>query len=325
MPFAPFSHIPIKRGGASVKDFFYTTKFKVLVAVAVLLGGMMAWAGANGRLTSAPQEILSAVLSPFQKGASVVSNGVSGLWDKYVRIDSIMEENETLKEENRVLRDQLVEYDRLKAENQAYQDLNNIREENPEYTYISAFVIGRDPLEQFGAFTIDEGSLNGIQKGDVVVSDSGYLVGRILEVGPTSSKVMTILQPGSYVACVVSRTRDSGNLNGNTQYSIAGQCTLENLSRDTLATVGDEIITTGLGGEFPPDIRVGTIEEILPEESGKSSIAVIQPGADIYNTKHVFVITDFTTATSSKVEPSSEDADSTAQSDSEPSDSMANE
>lgn len=283
-----------------MKDFFYTRKFKILIAVAVLLGGMMAWAGANGRLTSAPQQILSAVLSPFQKGASMLSGGVNGLLDKYVRIDSIIEENDALKEENRLLRDQLVEYDRLKAENQAYQDLNKIREDNPEYAYVSAFVIGRDPLEQFGAFTIDEGSLNGIQKGDVVVSDLGYLIGRVLEVGPTSSKVMTILQPGSYAACVVSRTRDSGNLNGSADYAPAGQCVLENLSRDTLATIGDEIITTGLGGEFPPDIRVGTIEEILPEESGKSSIAVIQPGADIYDTKHVFVITDFPNSATSQ-------------------------
>ena len=70
------------------------------MALAVLLGGIMAWAGANGRLTSAPEQILSAVLSPFQKGASAVSGGVGGLLDKYARIDSIIAENEALKEEN---------------------------------------------------------------------------------------------------------------------------------------------------------------------------------------------------------------------------------
>lgn len=281
--------------GPSVKDFFYTKKFKILVAVAVLLGGMMAWAGANGRLASAPEQLLSAVLSPFQKGAGEISSKVNSLLDKYVRIDSIMEENEALKKENWELLDKLVEYDRLKAENDAYKERERLQEDNPQYTYASAFVIGRDPLEQFGGFTIDLGSLDGLERGDVVVSDQGYLVGRVLELGPSSSKVMTILQPGSYAASVVSRTRDSGNLNGSSRYAAAGQCVLENLSRDTLAVVGDQVITTGLGGEFPPDIRVGTIEEILPEESGRSSIGVIQPGANINDIKHVFVITDFET------------------------------
>ena len=178
------------------------------------------------------------------------------------------------------------------VKNKAFRDLLNIRKENPEFQYASAFVISRDPLDRFGGFTIDQGTLNGVEKGDVVVSDKGYLVGRVLEADLNSSKVMTILQPGSYVACLVSRTRDSGNLNGSADYAADGMCVLENLPRDTLAMVGDEIITTGLGGEFPANIRVGTILELVPEESGTSTIAVVEPGADINKLTHVFIVTD---------------------------------
>ena len=275
-----------------MRDFFYTKKFKILLAVAVLLAGMMAWAGANGRLANAPQEIMGALLTPFQKAAQLLGGGVNGLLDKCVRIDQIIAENEALQQENQQLRDQLVEYDQLAAENKAFRDLLNIREENPQFQYASAFVISRDPLDRFGGFTIDQGTLNGVEKGDVVVSDKGYLVGRVLEADLSSSKVMTILQPGSYVACLVSRTRDSGNLNGNAGYAADGMCVLENLPRDTLAMVGDEIITTGLGGEFPANIRVGTILELVPEESGTSTIAVIEPGADVNKLTHVFIVTD---------------------------------
>ncbi|HIZ31545.1 MAG TPA: rod shape-determining protein MreC [Candidatus Fournierella merdipullorum] len=275
-----------------MRDFFYTKKFKILLAVAVVLAGMMAWAGANGRLTNAPQEIMGALLTPVQKAARLFSGGLDGLLDKYVRIDQIIAENEQLQQENQELRDQLVDYDQLAAENKAFRDLLNIREENPEFQYASAFVISRDPLDRFGGFTIDQGTLNGVEKGDVVVSDKGYLVGRVLEADLNSSKVMTILQPGSYVACLVSRTRDSGNLNGSADYAADGMCVLENLPRDTLAMVGDEIITTGLGGEFPANIRVGTILELLPENSGTSTIAVVEPGADINKLTHVFIVTD---------------------------------
>ena len=274
-----------------MNDFFYSKKFKILLAVAVLLAGMMAWAGANDRLTNAPQELLGAALAPFQKAAQLLGGGLDGLVDKYVRIDQIIAENERLRQENQELRDQLVDYDQLAAENQAFRDLLNIEANDPRYQYASAFVISRDPLDRFGGFTIDQGTLQGVEKGDVVVSDKGYLVGRVLEADVTSSKVMTILQPGSYVACLVSRTRDSGNLNGNAAWAVQGNCALENLPRDTLALVGDEIVTSGLGGEFPANIRVGAILELVPEESGTSTIAVIEPGADINKLTHVFVIT----------------------------------
>ena len=46
-----------------MKDFFDTWKFKILVGIAVFLVGIMAYAGANGRLTAAPQELLSVVLT----------------------------------------------------------------------------------------------------------------------------------------------------------------------------------------------------------------------------------------------------------------------
>lgn len=276
-----------------MKDFFSTVKFKVLVCVAVVLAGIMAWAGANGRFTAAPQELLGAVLAPFQKLAALGSGGLADLWEKYTRIDSIIAENEALQKENAELYEKLAEYDRLVAENQAFRDLYNIQQENPGYTYESAFVIGRDPLDQFGGFTIDKGTRHGVERGDVVVSDLGYLVGLVVEADLTSAKVLTILSPSFNAAGIVSRTRDNGILTGNADYVAQGLCTFTHLSRDTLANIGDEVITTGLGGEIPPNVLIGTVEQLVPEVSGKSTIAVIQPGADIMSLTHTFVITSY--------------------------------
>lgn len=132
-----------------MKDFFDTWKFKILVGIAVFLVGIMAYAGANGRLTAAPQELLSVAAAPFQKVAAVVSGGVASLWEKYTSIDDVMAENETLKAENAELRQQMVDYDRVKAENQAYKALESIQSQRPEMSYLSSFVIGRDPLDSF--------------------------------------------------------------------------------------------------------------------------------------------------------------------------------
>lgn len=216
-----------------MKDFFDTWKFKILVAVAVFLVGIMAYAGANGRLTAAPQELLGVILTPFQKAAAVVSGGVGAVWEKYTSIDEVMEQNEQLEAENAELRQQMVDYDRIKAENDAYKALANIQEKNSNATYVSGFVIGRDPLDEFGGFTLDKGTADGVAVNDAVISDRGYLLGMVVEADPTSCKVMTILHPSFNAAGVVSRTRENGILNGNTTYAADGLCTLTNLERST--------------------------------------------------------------------------------------------
>ena len=276
-----------------MKDFFDTWKFKILVIVAVFLVGIMAYAGANGRLTAAPQELLSEVLTPLQKVTSALSGGAASVWEKYTSIDDVMDRNEQLEAENAELRQQMVDYDRIKAENDAYKALARIQDTNSEASYVSAFVIGRDPLDEFGGFTLDQGSTDGVAVNDAIISDRGYLLGVVVEVDATSCKVMTILHPSFNAAGVISRTRENGIITGSADYAADGQCVLTNLDRATEARKGDQVITTGLGGVFPANLLVGTVQEVVPEQSGKSSSAVILPGADPRTVKHVFIITEY--------------------------------
>ena len=275
-----------------MKDFFDTWKFKILVIVAVFLVGIMAYAGANGRLTAAPQELLSVVLTPLQKVTSALSGGAASVWEKYTSIDDVMDRNEQLEAENAELRQQMVDYDRIKAENDAYKALARIQDTNSEASYVSAFVIGRDPLDEFGGFTLDQGSTDGVAVNDAIISDRGYLLGVVVEVDATSCKVMTILHPSFNAAGVISRTRENGIITGSADYAADGQCVLTNLDRATEARKGDQVITTGLGGVFPANLLVGTVQEVVPEQSGKSSSAVILPGADPRTVKHVFIVTE---------------------------------
>ena len=86
---------------------------------------------------------------------------------------------------------------------------------------------------------------------------------------------------------------ENGIITGSADYAADGQCVLTNLERATETKMSDQVITTGLGGVFPPDLLVGTVQKVEPEFSGKSSIAVVRPGTDPRTVKHVFVITDY--------------------------------
>ncbi len=276
-----------------MEDFFGSIKFKILMGILIFLVAIMAYAGANGRLTAAPQEIFSLVLTPVQRVSAQISYNISALVEKYSSFDETIAENETLRQENAALKEQMVDYDKLLAANEAYEELVGLQEENPETTYVLSFVIGRDSVDSFGGFTIDKGTLAGIEKGDTVISADGCLVGTVLEADLTSSKILTILHPSFSAAGMVSRTRDIGILSGDSSYAEEGLCLFSNLSRDTLSSVGDTVITTGLGGVYPADIRVGSIIEISADSSGKSSVAVIEPEVDVTQVQQVFVITDY--------------------------------
>ena len=106
--------------------------------------------------------------------------------------------------------------------------------------------------------------MNGAAVNDAVISDKGYLIGMVVEADTTSCKVMTILHPSFSAAGVVSRTRENGIINGSTDYAGDGLCVLTNLERATETKMGDQVITTGLGGVFPPDLLVGTVQKVEP-------------------------------------------------------------
>lgn len=275
-----------------MRDFFHTVKFKVLMALVVVLAGVMTYAAANGRLTAAPQELLGAIAVPFQKMATAITNKSEAFVNKYISIDKVMDENEALKKEISEMRAKMTDYDKMKAENEQLRKAWGILEENPSYEVVNANVIGRDPLEKYYSFTIDKGTRHGIKVKDCVIGSNG-IVGRVIEVGPNYAKVSTILDPSVSIGAIVSRTRDNGLIGGDAELALDKKCTMTLLARDTLAAPGDRITTTGLGGVFPKNLIVGTVEEILPETSGTSMYAVIEPIEDVESIKMVMVITDF--------------------------------
>lgn len=245
----------------------------------------------TGGVSPALEQAVGIVAVPFQKSASAIAGFVSGYVQRYVRADEVAAENEELRAEVNELRGQLVEYETYKQENETLKQFLGIKEKNPDFVLEPAAVVGRDQNSRFYSFTIDKGSLSGVGPLDPVVSPEG-LVGRVSEVGANYSKVITLLDVSSDVGAYDVRTRDIGTVTGDVALASQGSCKLSYLPRESGASVGDLVVTTG-GGLFPKDLTIGKIARVSAEAGGISLYAVVEPAADVANLTDVMVIKSF--------------------------------
>jgi rod shape-determining protein MreC len=179
------------------------------------------------------------------------------------------------------LRDQAAEVDALRALLGAARQL-------PENRYLAANVIGRDTSPFLQYLILDQGSDAGVRRGMPVVNEKG-LVGRIAEVSATASKLQLITDPDSAINARIQETRSEGILVGRP----TGDLELIYLSQDITVTVGEIVVTSGLGGGFPPEILIGQVVSVHRRDYELYQTAVIEPRSDFSRLEMVLIITNF--------------------------------
>jgi rod shape-determining protein MreC len=286
-------------------DFFRSTKFKILATLLAFIVLCMFVTAYLGGRSSPISQALGVVAAPFQRLSSSISGAASGFFERYLSAQKLYEENLALKEEIRQLRSQQVDYEEYKRENEHYRQVLGLKEQNPGFEFEPAEVIGQDPNDRFGGFTVDKGTLNGIAAHDPVITPDG-LVGWVSEVGMTYAKVTTILDVSIDVGAVDARTRDAGVVTGDIALAGEGRCKLGYLPRESAVTAGDIVKTSGLasvfGVAFPKGLIVGTVTEVRAEPNGIVLYAVVEPAAEIRNVRDVFILTSFPGQSSAGVE-----------------------
>ncbi len=268
-----------------MKDFLKSTLFKVLCGVAAFFVGMMIYAATTNVGT-----ITGAVLTPIQNGFTAVVNAVENLFSGIGSSSRLAEENEQLRSQINTLREQQVELDELRRQNDFYKSFLGLKEQNPDYRFTAARVIASDPSDIYGNFTINAGTLSDVSVGCAVITPEG-LCGVVTEVGLNYAYVRTLLDPEVQISAYDSRTREDGLTAGSVELARAGQLRLTQLERSDTAAAGDYVVT--YGGSYPEGLLIGEILEIFPASDGLSKYAVVRPFADIHALSNVFVITSF--------------------------------
>lgn len=297
-----------------MNDFLKSTRFKILVAVMIVLVTFMLRAAYMGGLGTMASYALGLVVTPLQQLSSNISYAVTDAFDPLLRANDYKEENEALREEIRTLREQLVDYEKVKKENEQYRQYLEMKEENKDFQFELAAVIGRSPDARFYSFTVDKGTVDGVALRDPVVTADG-LVGYISEVGPTYATVITILDPTLHVGASDARTRDTGIVIGTVALSEEGKCKLSYIDRESAVARGDIIVTSGVGGVFPKGLMIGTVEEVQVESHGMSLYAVIEPVVNVPSVKDVIIITEFEGQTVEEAPAEEEDAEAQTEGD----------
>ena len=144
----------------------------------------------------------------------------------------------------------------LESQNQRMKEILKVKI-NPTDTGVWATVIGRGADSWWNQILIGKGGNDGIKAGSVVVAPGG-LVGRVTHVSPNSSQIVLVSDANSQVGVVISRSRFSGMLKGQSQNTAI----LEFFERDPDVKVGDIVHTSQFSTLFPENVPVGRIKSI---------------------------------------------------------------
>jgi rod shape-determining protein MreC len=153
-----------------------------------------------------------------------------------------------------------------------------------------ARVVARDPSNWWRSLEIDLGLRDGLRANLAVMTADG-LVGRVQSVGETRSQVVLLGDPNLRVAATVNNTNsETGIITSASAPQEGGLIDLDFLSGATIAQPGQNVVTWGEGGIFPPGIPIGKIVDVQPKEFGLSTKARVKLAANMSALEEVWVM-----------------------------------
>lgn len=275
-----------------MKKFFSKNGILLLCAAVVISLGLciLSAVGSNsGFLRNA----VGIILTPFRSVGATVTGWVEQMGDRFDSADALKEENQELRAQIAKLEEEIRQAEKDSAENVRLRNLLNLRQQRRDFTFESARITEHSVSNWASTLTLSKGTSHGIAIGDCVVSDEGYLVGIVAQVGLNWCTVTTILDTDCQLGAKVFRTGEITVASGDLKLMDSNRLKLSYLSDGGNLVGGDLILTSGLGGHYPPDLVIGSVEEMKTDDNGLTKYAILAPKVRLDELEEVFVITDF--------------------------------
>lgn len=233
---------------------------------------------------------VGSVISPLQKIIYKANDKLKGSLDFLINFSNVKQENQELREKNAELENKLVEYNRMKDENTELRSMFDYSQDNQNYNYLGCNIVGYSGGNISNGYIIDKGTNDGLKKDMIIITSVG-LVGKITKADTNFSIVQTIMNENIAVAAMVESTRQTtGILHGGVNSKNEKLVTLSNIPMDSEIKEGDVILTSGLGGMYPKEIRIGEVISIDIDSVGLMKKALVRPYVDFDKLDGVFVV-----------------------------------
>jgi rod shape-determining protein MreC len=245
-------------------------------------------------------------VSPLGRGAAWSVDGARGLWNNYIALRHLREEDDQLRGEVGALRIRNAELESRAAEADRLAGLLGFRDSHTEVQMLAARVIGATPDPSSRMVLIDRGSRDNVRRDMGVITPEG-VVGKVFAVYPDSSQVLLLTDKESGVGALLGDSRAQGPVRGTGEPLLG----LEYISNETKVEPGEKILTSGQDRIFPKDLPVGTVAQVQPDRHSPFQKISVKPAARLDGLEEVLVLLtrqEF----SSRKESDKKDADKSA-------------
>lgn len=265
---------------------FFLKKNIQTIAIMLVVSGLL-FLAISGYLTPVFNLTLNPLIS-LQEWLSVRYLSARDFLTTPREVTQLQERNAVLEAQVSQLQTQLIVLEERLGEAQVCFALLEFGRTNPQYEYIAATVVGREISPFLQYIIIDKGTEDGVRYGMPVVTQQG-LVGHIDAVIAGAARVKLITDATS----VVNVRLQSAGIEAQLLGSLTGEVSLDMISLDAAIESGDVILTSGLGGNFPPNIFVGQVLSTQRRENALFQTASVQPIVDFSSINAVLVIQNF--------------------------------
>lgn len=257
---------------------FLRTYRNIAIAAALILVSSLIWISNHKaeRDRNAVDRTVVWLSSPLVGGITWVQHGVRDSWKHYVWFVDLREDYDAALVEIQSLEFELNQLREQEKENERLRELLTLSRELGGKD-LAAKVIGADDVAFARTIFINKGEVDGVRQNMPVITRAG-VVGRVTKAKGGYSEVMLVTDPNSAIPIRIQRTRAQGILEGTG----SERCRVKYVSRSEDVEVGDEVITAGLAGIFPPGVVVGEVREVRSRNDAVTQEVYVVPAVDFH-------------------------------------------